>query len=244
MSLTNCYLPNSSVFPFFIFYTVYSILLCETFSSILITIKNLLWNMLTIKNVSTFVLPSSLINKVIPTEFRVPVYSSLMEVSSLPRQKLSEIWYLPFSCTFLYFYWICVFLLRMSHVTFLCFNLCVNEIKVCVSVCVCVLFSTCFCAFHLAMFYEICPLFYLLKLLWRCFWSSPWLPLLIFLGWTVLNWLCSQGPVTVSLLFFTAKPVSVHPLPPVTSPQLLYSLEIQACSSKNLLGICNRISCK
>ena len=109
------------------------------------------------------VLPSSLVNKVIPTEFRVPVYSSLVEVSSLPRQKLSEIWYLPFLGTFLYFYWICVFLLRMSHITFLCFNLYVNEIKVCVCVCVCVcvLLSICFCVFHLAMFYKICPLFYL-----------------------------------------------------------------------------------
>ena len=125
---------------------------------------------------STYVLPSSLINKIISPEFRVPVYSSLMVISSLPRQKLSKIWYLPFLCTFLYFYWICVLLLSMSYVTFLCFNLYVNEIKVCVCVCVCVLFSICFCICHLALLYELCPLFYLLKLLWDCFWFSRWLP--------------------------------------------------------------------
>lgn len=52
--------------------------------------------------------------------------------------------------------------------------LCKWDQSVCVRVCV--LFSIYFCIFHLALLYELCPLFYLLKLLWDCFWFSQWLP--------------------------------------------------------------------
>ena len=103
----------------------------------------------------------------------------------------------------------------------------------CVCVCVCVLFSICFCICHLALLYELCPLFYLLKLLWDCFWLDCPPQLVLFSGSSN----CQPS------LFYCKACVCIPYLQWLLQSSSIL-LRSRPCLSKNLLDICNRISCK
>lgn len=187
-------------------------------------------------------LPSSLINEIISTEFRVPVYSSLMVISSLPRQKLSKIWCLPFLCTCLYFYWICTLLLSMSYVTFLCFHIYVNEIRVCVYVCVCYLASIfvfftwhCFMSFVLSFIYlNFCET--VSGFPSDCPTHLPWLD--------CLQLVLFSGSCNCQPSLFCCKACLCTPYLRWLLQSSCILLRSRPCLSKNLVDICNRISCK
>lgn len=136
----------------------------------------------------------------------------------------------------------CVLLLSVSYiyVIFLCCNLYINGIKVCM----CMLFSTpLYFSLDIVSWDLSSVLFF--KLLWLGFLFTLLLPHSFpLVGAHSFVGFVPRALLTDSLLFSLQSLSLCIPPPPVTSATLLGSPIIQACLSKNLLNVCNRISCK